>query len=101
MKYAFQMVKQYGMHAEGVESDNLSLINGLNSQSKPEIYYDILIAADIKMLAAEIECTTFEIYPQKWQSSSSASGAGTSIYKYKAHTSASSSFCIVDADINI
>lgn len=75
MKYAFQMVKQYGMHAEGVESDNLSLINGLNSQSKPEIYYDILIAADIKMLAAEIECTTFEIYPQKWQSSSSASGA--------------------------
>lgn len=34
MKYALQMVKQYGKHAEVIESDILALINGLNCRSR-------------------------------------------------------------------
>lgn len=63
MRYAMQMVQQYGMTATSMESDSKTLIDSINGKVIPEIYLEILIH-DIRQLARAVHCETFNFIPR-------------------------------------
>lgn len=58
MRYAMQMVRQYGLKADIIESDYRQLIDGINGKGLPEMYCAVVMD-DIRELAKENKCTVF------------------------------------------
>lgn len=59
MRYALQMISQYHISVEYVESDNLSLVESVLGHQKPEVYVDI-ITQDIRNLATSVDNPKFK-----------------------------------------
>lgn len=64
MSYALQMSKQYGIQIATVERDSKALIDAVNCRELPPQYCDVIIG-DIRSLAKEVECNSFEFIPRE------------------------------------